>query len=373
MLGFEPGEYHTVYGQMLRVTDAIAQAAQDRVRIVPYGRSVEGRPLRVLALSAPANIARLEEIRAGVARLADPRATSPEEAREIAVRNPAIVWLNYANDGNESAAFESAILTTYELAASEHPEVLQALKGVVVIVNPAHNPESHERFVSWYNAMGMGDSAHIALEHNPFWSLSTNNNHYQIDLNRDFLAQSQRETRAIVVAIRRWNPQVVVDHHGETEQYFFPPTALPMVPTLPWEQQRKWEAVFGRANAAAFDRHGWLYYTRHIFDYYYPGYADVWPSLNGATGMTYETFAGGDLGYRWRKEDGSVATLRDGIARHFTASFATVQAAAAHREERWRDYYEFRRSGMAAARTKPYARFVLTPGDDPERAARLVE
>ena len=373
LLGYEPGEFHTDYGRMLVVTDAIARAAADRVRIVPYGRSVEGRPLRLLVITAPENLRRLDEIRAAVARLTDPRATSPEEARAIARTTPVLVWLNYANDGNESAAFEAAIHVAYELAASESPEVLAALRDAVVIVNPAHNPESHERFVAWYNATGMGDTANVALEHDAFWSLSTNNNHYQIDLNRDFLPLSQRETRAVAAAFLHWNPQVVVDHHGQTEQYFFPPTARPMNPTLAVEQQRKWENVFGRANAEAFDRYGWPYYSRHIFDFYYPGYADVWPSLNGATGMTYETDGGGDLGYRWRRQDGTVVTLRDGIARHVTASHATVRAAAAHREERLLDFYEFRRSAIAEARRKPYARFVILPGADPERAGRLVE
>lgn len=373
ILGYEPGQFHTVYGEMLRVTDAIAQAAPDRVRIFPYGRSVEGRPLRILVVTAPENLQRIEEIRAAVARLTDPRTTSPEQARQIARTTPAIVWLNYANDGDETAAFEAAMQTAYELAASENEAALEVLRNVVTIINPAHNPESHERFVAWYNAQGIGDSARIAMEHHPFWSLGTNNNHYQIDLNRDFLALSQRETQAIVAAMLHWNPQVVVDHHGETTQFFFPPTAKPMNPSLPQAQQRKWEEVFGRANAAAFDVYGWPYYSRHIFDFYYPGYADVWPSLNGATGMTYETDGGGSRGYRWRRDDGTVVTFRDGIARHFTASFATVRAAAAHREERLFDFYEFRRSGMAEARTKPYARFVLAPGTDPERAARLVE
>ncbi|MBI4513036.1 MAG: hypothetical protein HY702_02910 [Gemmatimonadetes bacterium] len=373
ILGYEPGEFHTGYGDLLRVTDELAAAASDRLRIVPYGRSVEGRPLRLLVISAPENLARLEEIRSAVERLSDPRLSTPDEARAIARTTPVIAWLNYANDGNESAAFEAAMQVAYELAASEHAEVLEILRDVVTIVNAAHNPESHERFVAWYNAQGIGDSAHIALEHNAFWSISTNNNHYQIDLNRDFLGITQRETRAIVAALLHWNPQVVVDHHGETKQFFFPPTALPMVPSLPWDQMRKWETVFGRANAQAFDRYGWQYYVRDIFDFFYPGYADTWPSLNGATGMTYETDGGGDRGYRWRREDGTVVTLRDGIARHFTASLATLSAAAAHREERLGDFYGFRGSAMADARRKPYQRFVILPGSDPERAARLVE
>lgn len=124
-------------------------------------------------------------------------------------------------------------------------------------------------------------------------------------------------------------------------QLFFPPAALPINPNLDRGQVDKWLEIFGRGNAAAFDRHGWQYYVRDVFDLFYPGYWDSWSSLNGATGMTYETDGGGWKGLNWRRDDESILTLREGIARHFTASLATLQTAAAHRVERLRDYRAF--------------------------------
>ncbi len=374
ILGYAPGEYHTDYGNMLRVIDAIAEAAPDRVRVFEYGRSVEGRPLRLVVISAPENIARLDEIRAAIRRLRDPRTTSAEQAAAIARTTPAVAWLNYANDGNETAAFEAGIQVAYQLAAGEDTMTRAILADVVAVINPAHNPESHERHVAWYNAFAEADSAHAALEHAAPWGMSTNNNHYQIDLNRDALAVSQRETRAIVAAQHEWSPQVFVDHHGETEQYFMPPPMPPINPSLPRDQIVHWTEIYGRGNAAAFDRYGWNYYVRDVFDLHYPGYWDSWPALNGATGMTYETDGGGRKGYAWRRQDGTVATFRGGIAKHFTASLATLRTTAANREARLRDFYEFFRSGMNEfAARRPWKRFVIVPGRDPERAARLVE
>ena len=66
ILGYEPGEFHTSHGNMVRATDAIAAAAPDRVRIVDYGTSVEGRPLRLIIVSSPSNIDRLDEILANI-------------------------------------------------------------------------------------------------------------------------------------------------------------------------------------------------------------------------------------------------------------------------------------------------------------------
>ena len=44
--------------------------------------------------------------------------------------------------------------------------------------------------------------------------------------------------------------------------------------------------LLGRGNAAAFDAHGFRYWTREVFDAFYPGYGDSWPALTGAVGMT---------------------------------------------------------------------------------------
>jgi hypothetical protein len=372
LLGYEPGEFHTNYGNMERVIRELAQAAPDRVRLMEYGRSEERRTLYLIAVSSPENISRIEEIRSRTARLTDPRSTTPAEAQTIARDLPVTVWLNYANDGNESAAFEAAIQVLWQLAASEEPATLDMLRNAVVLITPAHNPESHERFVAWYNAFGIGAQDHAALEHDAPWGMSTNNNHYQIDLNRDALAITQRETQALVRAFLEWNPQVFVDHHGQTTQFFFPPAALPVNQNIP-AQTARWMDAFGRGNAEAFDRYGWQYYVRDIFDLHYAGYWDSWPALNGATGMTYETDGGGDLGLAWRRDDGTVVTFRDGIARHFTASLATVETAARNRVERLRDFYDFRRTGMEEARRDQMKRVVLLPGNDPRRAAELVE
>ena len=373
LLGYEPGAFHTNYGNMERVIRAVAQAAPDRVRIMEYGQSEERRTLYLVAVSSPENIRRLDEIRAQTARLADPRATSPADAQSLAASLPVTVWLNHANDGNESAAFESALSTLYQLAASNEPATLEMLRNAVVLINPAANPESHERFVSWYNAFGTGVADHAALEHDAPWGVSTNNNHFQIDLNRDALALSQKESQAIAAAILRWNPQVFVDHHGETTQMFFPPTSMSMNANLQQANFRSWEDRFGRANAAAFDQFGWQYYVRDVFDFQAPVYWDIWPSLNGAIGMTYETDGGGDLGFNWRRDDGSIATMRTAIARHFTAALATVETAARFHTERLRDFYDFRRTGMEEARRDALKRVVIVPGRDPRRAAELVE
>src|SRR4028119_662681 len=87
---FDVGDFHTNYATMERVIERIAEAAPDRVRITDIGETNEHRMMHLLVISAPENMRRLEQIRANIARLADPRATSTAEAESIANETPII-------------------------------------------------------------------------------------------------------------------------------------------------------------------------------------------------------------------------------------------------------------------------------------------
>ncbi len=370
LLGHALGARHTMYFEQQRVLDRLIAAAPDRVRTEVIGTTAEGKVMRLLIISAPENLARLDQIKADLALLADPRRTPPAEAAAIAARTPAVGLLTHSIHGNEPAGFEASMQTAYQLLASEEPATLEILKNVVVLINPSQNPDGHERFAGWNNSVANGSDEPAALEQREPWSIQGRFNHYRFDMNRDVLAQSQLETKALMGAVMRWHPQLVVDLHSTVSQYFFPPTAEPLNQNL-GRLQRKWEERFGKGNAAAFDRLGWQYYNRGIFDFFYPGYVDMWPSLSGATGMTYETDGGPQI--RLRKDDGTIMTFSDGIAHHFVASLATLGVLAQGKEERLKDYYDFHATGMAEARAKSFRRVVFAPGGDPARALRVAQ
>jgi hypothetical protein len=373
ILRFDIGAFHTNYASMERVIEKISQTASDRVRIIDIGETNEHRMMHLVAISSPENIARLDEIRANMARLSDPRKLSESDAQRIINDTPVIVWLNYTIHGNESASFEAMMQVVYQLAASNEPATLEILKNSVALINVCANPDGHERFVSWYNSIATGNPEPLAAEHREPWSVYGRVNHYRFDLNRDNVASSQVETRNVQRAYLEWNPQVFVDHHGQPSQFFFPPAAQPINPNLPADQTSKWLTTFGRANAAQFDKRQWDFYVRDIFDLFYPGYWDSWPSLNGATGMTYETDGGGFKGLNWKRDDETIVTLRSGIAKHFIASLTTLETASEHRAARLKDYYDFRKSGIEEGRTGQMKRVVIVPGNDPGKAADLVE
>ena len=72
--------------QYLRALDA----ASPLTRLVGYGTSWEGRPLQYLVVASAENMARLEEIQAGMQQLADPRSISASDAERLIASLPSI-------------------------------------------------------------------------------------------------------------------------------------------------------------------------------------------------------------------------------------------------------------------------------------------
>src|SRR5258705_465077 len=246
--GYGAGEQHTMYAVMQHYLDTLVATAGDRVRIERWGETFEHRPIRALIISDPANLAGLDQIRADLAELADPRRTSPARAAEIAAKDPAVAVFQYSVHGNEPAGFEAAMQVAYQMLASDEPQTLELLKSTVLVLNPSVNPDGHERFAAWYNSVAVGADNPWAFEQTEPWSVTGRYNHFRFDMNRDLLAQSQPEVRAMMAGVMRWRPQVFVDHHSTTPTYFFPPVAQAVNRHLP-AQTTKWFDTYGRGNA----------------------------------------------------------------------------------------------------------------------------
>lgn len=369
VLGYEIGGRFTDIRNLERYMIALA-GSSDRVKRVVYGETYEHRPLQILIISSPANLARLEEFRAANLRLTDPRTLkSKAESDQILASLPAIVWLSYGVHGNESSSTEAAMATAYQLSAGTDARTLQIVNNVITIIDPSENPDGRERYVRWANGAASlpPNDRSDAYEHREPWP-GGRTNHYFFDLNRDWAWQTQQETRFRVKAYREWMPHVHVDFHemGYNSTYFFFPAAPPFHEALP-PDVKKWGEIYGRGNAEAFDRLGIPYFVGEVFDMFHPGYGDSWPTFNGAIGMTYEEAGGASLAIR--KANGQVLTLYDRARNHFTSGIATLETTLKHKKERLTDFYKFWQSALEpAGRVKGFA---FLEGRDPVRAAKL--
>ncbi|WP_379920489.1 M14 metallopeptidase family protein [Erythrobacter sp. R86502] len=361
-VGHEPGTRVTSPDQTYAYLSALAEAAPDRAKLVQYAVSWEGRPLYYLVLTAPTNMVRIEAIRADMAAIAAGR---PGSGSALPV-----TWLAYGVHGNEISSTDAALMTAYHLLASlNDPRSTKILDNTIVVIDPMQNPDGRARFVSnFLAATGIAPAAdRQAAEHDEPWP-SGRVNHYMFDLNRDWFTLSQPETRGKVAAIREWNPVVVVDLHemGGDETYFFSPAAQPFNPNLSAAQIRSYELI-GRYNAAAFDARGEPYFTREVYDLFYPGYGDTWNAHQGAIGSTYEQ--GSARGLVFARRDGTDLTYGDGIANHFTASLATASAVADNPQKFLADFAAYRsgNAGGAAGR----GTYVIDLGESRWNAERL--
>jgi len=364
VLGYPLGARFTSWDRIVSYLEAL-DAASPRVKMWEYGRTYEGRPLKLVAVSTPENLERLEEIRQDVQRLAAGSGLAGSEKDRLVRRTPLVVWLAYGVHGNESSSAEAAMGTAYVLAASQG-ETAEMLKDVVVLIDPLQNPDGRERYVNGYKQR-RGDEANprrTAAEHWEPWP-GGRQNHYLIDLNRDWAWASQQETRQRIAAYRSWEPQIYVDFHemGSDSSYFFPPAAEPIHPQID-RRILSWLDSFGRANAAAFDKQGWIYFKEENYDLFYPGYGDSYPSLRGAIGMTYEMAGGGRAGQALALPDGSLLTLADRVARHLTTSLTTVRTAVRNGRKILEDFA----ANRAKAASEP-VRTYLWPADQQEARA----
>ena len=65
-------------------------------------------------------------------------------------------------------------------------------------------------------------------------------------------------------------------------------------------------------------KQGWLYFTKEVYDLFYPAFGDTYPLFNGAIGITYEQGGGSGAGLAIRNDDGDTLTLEFRILRHYT-------------------------------------------------------
>ncbi len=372
VLDYDPGERISSHGNILKYLEALAAAAPARLKIFEYARSWEGRKLVYAAVGSEANIKRIEEIRAGMKKLADPRRTPEAEARKLMASLPAVIWLGYGVHGNEISSPDAALFTAYHLLASRKDKVVdQILANVIVLIDPLQNPDGRDRFVRHFEqSEGLEPDANpLAVEHTEPWP-GGRTNHYHFDLNRDWFAITQPETRGRVRALQEWYPVVFVDLHemGADSTYYFAPEAVPFNPHLTREQKSSLD-WFGKNNARWFDQFGFSYFTREVYDAFYPGYGASWPSYYGSIAMTYEQASA--RGLLMRRSDETVFHFRDTVRQHFVASVSTAESSARYREQLLTNFYRYRQTAIEEGSKESIREYILPRRGDTAAVDKL--
>jgi Zinc carboxypeptidase len=227
-LGFEPGadsmlaDWKQVSGYM----NTLAQRSP-YVRVDTLGRTTEGRPFLLMTITAPANQARLAEIKRVQALLADPRRLTDSTLNAIRPTQPTVILISNNIHSTEVASSQMGLTLAYRLATD--PDLTRLLDSVVVLMIPSMNPDGLDTVVSWYRRY-----KGTRYEGGPLpWLYHKYVGH---DNNRDWFMVTQAETRLVTrMLYKEWFPEVVYDVHqmgASGVRLFVPPFIDPVNPNL---------------------------------------------------------------------------------------------------------------------------------------------
>ncbi len=372
ILGFDAGDRAALSTEIEQCLKRWAESSP-RMKLVEYARSHENRALHYVVVTSPDNLARLEAIRQGMDRLANPEGLSDDEADKLIADLPAVAWLAYTIHGDETEGSDAALAVLYHLLADTTPQTLQLLDELVIIIDPVMNPDGRDRFVKMVaeHKGVLPDVDDQSLLHSGYWPRGRGN-HYLFDLNRDWILAVHPETRGRIREVGRWNPLLFVDAHGmgSLDTHLFSPPRDPVNPNRPASRFR-WAELFAQDQAAAFDRLGWLYYHGEWNEEWYPGYSDSWASYRGAVGILYEQASISADGVLRR--GGRVLTYRESTHHHVVGSMTNLETLREHATARLRDFLAERRAAISP--DGPFARrtFAILPTQNRTRWKKFLE
>lgn len=123
-------------------------AESDRMKVVTYGTSEEGRPMYMAIITSPANHANLEKYRDISVKLARAR-ISDDEAKKLSEEGKAIVWIDGGLHSTEVLNAQSLLVMIHQMISRTDAETMRFLDDVVLLM-PSPNPDGLELIANWY-------------------------------------------------------------------------------------------------------------------------------------------------------------------------------------------------------------------------------
>jgi hypothetical protein len=365
------------------------QKGSPRVQVREYGRSTENRPMIVATISAPETMRRLGHFEQIQKRLADPRSTTPEQARALVAEGKTVVLITCSVHATEIGSTPAAVEFAYRLATSNDPKILEILRNTIVLISPTINPDGLDLVTKWYRRT-LGT---------PFEGTSPPELYQKYvghDNNRDWYFFTQAETRAVVSGLHNvWHPQIVYDLHQMglgAARMFVPPWLDPIEPNIDplIAQQCNMVGMLMATDLTAAGRKGIA--VNAMYDYWTP--ARHYQSYHGGLRILSESASvriaspvvlaadqlnSNALGYSPRERSwnhlepwqGGEWHLRDIVDDMVIAMQSVCTTAAWRRTEFLTGFYEINR--RATERTAPYAYVIPAAQADAGAARRLLE
>ncbi|HVG20117.1 MAG TPA: M14 family zinc carboxypeptidase, partial [Blastocatellia bacterium] len=265
------------------------EKASPRVKVFSIGTTEEGREMIAVAVTSEANMAKLDENRARLAKLADPRTISlnDDEADRIVAQSVPVYYITGAIHSPETGSPTALMELAYRLAVDESAYVQAIRNGLVTLITPVVEVDGRDRQVDVYNW-------HLAHP-NQNWPPLIYWGHYVAhDNNRDAMGLTLKLTQNVLKTFTGWRAQVLHDLH-ESVPYLYDNTVgdgpynawLDPILTDEWQ-------MLGWNNVSEMTKFGMPgVFTHGTFDTWTPGYLMFIAATHNGISRLYETFGNG--------------------------------------------------------------------------------
>jgi len=263
-------------------------AASKRVKIIPAGTTDEGRECLMVAIADEDTIRDLDRYKGYLAKLADPRGMTDQDARNIIVQAKPIYMLTGGLHSAETGPPEMLMELAYRLAVEETTLYDQIRKNVIVMVSNVAEPDGRDRYVDWYYRYKISEeSEQDRVPGPPYWG-----KYIFHDNNRD-INYSQVTMRNWLKLYLDWHPPIMHDlHESQPFLYTFSgqspqnPTLDPILyAELPWFSEFELTKMIGYGMPGV--------WTHAFVDMWSPGYLGFMSSNHNGMLRMYEIMGNG--------------------------------------------------------------------------------
>jgi hypothetical protein len=265
------------------------EKASPRVKVFSIGHTEEGREMIAVAVSSEENIAHLEQNRALLAQLADPRTIHLDDAvaDKIAGEAVPVYYITGTIHSTETGAPTALMEMAYRLAVDDSDYIRTIRDHLITLITPIVEVDGRDRMVDLYK----WHLAHPKENYPPllYWG------HYVAhDNNRDAMGMTLELSQNVLNTFVGQDAQVLHDLH-ESVPFLYDNTAGDG-PFNAWVDPilaNEWEMIAWR-NVEDMTKFGMPgVFTHGDFDTWSPGYLMFFAALHNGISRLYETFGNG--------------------------------------------------------------------------------
>jgi hypothetical protein len=265
------------------------EKASPRVKVFSIGTTEEGREMIAVAVASEALLAKLDENRARLGKLADPRTINfnDDEADKLVAASFPIYYITGTIHSPETGAPTALMELAYRLAVDDSPYIKNIRDNMVTLITPVVEVDGRNRMVDIYNW-------HLAHPGENWPSLVYWGHYVAHDNNRDAIGLSLKLTRNVLNTFTWWKAQVLHDLH-ESVPYLYDNT-IGDGPYNAWVDPiltDEWQMI-GWNNVSEMTKFGMPGVFAHgNFDTWSPGYLMFIAATHNGISRLYETFGNG--------------------------------------------------------------------------------